>query len=102
MTTNLKQLRKLSKIDKVIIHSLDGSLYQVSVLVDGQEHYVENDDGKLLRSHHKLGLQTLFAELPVERTVLRHKSAYDEMIGLPVSQGDNFLEVSLGNSEIGH
>lgn len=101
MTISLKQLRQQPHIDKVIIHSLDLALYQVSVLIGDREYYLIDDAGKLLRSHNKLSLQNMFNNLPVERMVLRQQSAHDEMVGQPARSGDNFLEVPLGNSDIG-
>jgi len=101
MTITLKQLRKAPCIDKLIIHSLDCSLYQVSVQLGDKELYVISDEGKFLRSHNKLSLQNLFTGMAVKCTVLRQQNAYDEMVGQPVRDGDNFLEVPLGNSDIG-
>ncbi|WP_417596288.1 DUF6482 family protein [Oceanospirillum sp.] len=101
MTISLKNLQKQVEIEKVIIHSLDCALYQVSVIIHGQELYLADEQGKLLRSHNKMSLQTLFTGLPVKRMVLRQQSAYDEMVGQPLRAGDNCLEVSLGNSEMG-
>ena len=101
MTIRLSKLKKEPFIDKVIIHSLDHALYQVSVMIDGEELYVTDDEGTFLRSHNKLGLQNLFEGLPVQQMVLRQQSAYDEMVGQPMRGGDNFMEVPLGNSRIG-
>ena len=101
MTISLKALRRQTEIEKVIIHSLDCALYQVSAIVAGEERYVTDEQGKFLRSHNKLSLQNLFSDLPVRRMVLRQQSAYDEMVGQPARNGDNFLEVPLGNTEIG-
>tara|TARA_R110001583_G_scaffold188926_1_gene351493 strand:- start:2522 stop:2845 length:324 start_codon:yes stop_codon:yes gene_type:complete len=97
----IKQLRAVPIISKVIMHSLDMSLYQVSVLLDGAEHYVTDDKGVLLRSFKILELQALFESLPVEQMVLRQQSAYDEMINQPMRQGSNMLEVPLGNNRLG-
>jgi len=96
MTISLQQLRQISHIDKVIIHSLDCSLYQVSVEIQGNEEYVSDHQGHLLRSHNKLNLQEYFSDLPYDRMVLRQSSAYDEMVGQPQRQQSNEMEVSLG------
>lgn len=81
-------------IDKVMIHSLESNLYQVSVLIQGQEHYITDNKGKIVHSHNKLELQALFDDIKVDEMVLSHVSAYDEMIGLPST--NNRLEVPLG------
>lgn len=100
MTISLKQLQQFPRIEKLTIHSLDLMLYQVSVELDGQEIYVTDNHGKLLRSHNLLSIQALFEGWPIEHLLLRHESAYDEMIGQPAGQG-NRLEVPLGNSKLG-
>lgn len=98
----IQELRKLSVIDKVIIHSLDQCIYQASALIDGEEQMLADSKGKLLRSHNLLEMQTLFEMLPVERFVLRQQSAYDEMINQPIRQGANTLEVPLGHNGFGN
>ncbi|MCB5161663.1 DUF6482 family protein [Marinomonas algarum] len=95
----LKELKKLTHIDKVRLHSLEPSLYQLSVEIDGQEHYVKNNKGRFLTSHNKLELQSLFKDKTVGAMVLCHQSAYDEMVGHPPS-GGNSLEVPLGNTDL--
>ncbi|MFG1488585.1 DUF6482 family protein [Oceanospirillum sp. HFRX-1_2] len=101
MTISLKTLQQQPEIEKVIIHSLDCALYQVSVLIEGQELYLTDEQGKLLRSHNKLSLQALFEGLPYRKMVLRQQSAYDEMVGQPLREADNFLEVPIGNGAMG-
>ena len=100
MSISIKKLKTLQPIDCVIIHAIDISLYQVSVMIDGQEHYVADKKGKLLRAFNKLELQALFETIPHRKMLLRHHSAYDEMVGQPPRQGSNQLEVDLGNSEL--
>ena len=101
MAMSIVEVRKLKEIEKVIVHSLDLCLYQVSVLVDGIEHIVTDKKGKLLRSFNTLEIQAMFETLPVKETVLRHQSAYDEMVGLSYEGGTNAMEVPLGNNKLG-
>ena len=103
MTVTLTQLNAVATIPKVIFHSLDTALYQVSVMLQGetQEHMVVDRQGALLRSHNLISLQALFERLPVEQQVLRQHSAYDEMVNQPVRMGSNQLEVPLGNNGLG-
>lgn len=101
MTTTMKALKSHEHIEKVIIHSLDQALYQVSVMLDGEEHYVTDNHGQLIRSHNMLSILVFFEDLPVKETILRHQSAYDEMIGLTPGYGNNQLEVPIGSNRLG-
>lgn len=96
----LEELNQVDVFDKVKIHSLESNLYQLSVIVNGEEHFVMNDKGHCLTSHNKLNLQSLFKEKKVGKMVLSHQSAYDEMVGQPMREGSNTLEVPLGNADL--
>lgn len=96
----LKALQKIQFVDKVKLHSLESNLYQLSIVIDGKEDYIFNDNGRFLTSHNKLALQSLFKGKTVGTMVLCHQSAYDEMVGQPVAVGGNILEVPLGNSAV--
>ena len=100
MSMPLSKLEKFFYIDKLVIHSLDLALYQVSVLVDGEEHFVTDDKGKFLRAHSILELQKQCRNLKVNKQVLRQQSAYDEMVGQPSRSGTNELEVLLNDNEL--
>jgi hypothetical protein len=100
MTISLHELQKLPRIETLVIHSLDLMLYQVSVELEGVEHYVTDNQGKLLRSHNLLSIQALFEGWPIDSMRLRQQSAYDEMIGQPI-RDSNQLEVPLGNNRLG-
>ena len=100
MTISLRQLKKRKTLDKVIIHSLDLCLYQASVLVEDEEQFVTDNNGKLLRSHNVLAFQAMFEPFVVKAFVMRHQSAYDEMVGQPLRQGSNVLEVPFGNNRL--
>ncbi len=101
MSIDLKQLRKLSYVEKLVIHSVYCNIYQASVIVDGEEHYVVDNKGNPLRHHNIAGLQALFEPFPIGKRVLRHQSAYDEMVGQPARQQENTLEVSLCKTSFG-
>ena len=100
MSMPFSKLEKFFYIDKLVIHSLDLALYQVSVLVDGEEHFVTDDKGKFLRAHSILELQKQCRNLKVNKQVLRRQSAYDEMVGQPSRSGTNELEVLLKDNEL--
>ncbi len=101
MAVNLKTLASLEQIEKVIIHSITTSCYQVSVLLDGEEVFLVDKKGRLLSHHNIAGLQALFENLPVQSLVLRHQSAYDEMVGQPLRDQANTLEVPLSRRSWG-
>lgn len=94
----VSELRSEGQTSKLIIHSLDMSLYQASAVVDGREHLVTDDDGRPLRAFNKLELLSLLRNVPAQERVLRHQSAYDEMINQPVRLEPNTLEVPLGGT----
>ena len=96
----IDQVKMLKNIDRVVIHSLDRSVYQVSVEVGGLEHYVITNKGLPVKAYNKLDLQGLFKRVNVREMVLRHESAYDEMVGQPVREESNTLEVRLGGTEL--
>jgi len=98
MTVCLFDIKKGQFIEKVIIHSIDLALYHVSVVINGEEHYVYDKKGLPLKAHNKIKLQKLFEKYDVGSTYLRATSAYDEMIGQAVKQRENTLEVLLGNA----
>lgn len=96
----VKDLNNLVSFEKVIIHSLAPNLYQLSVVVGGEESFVENDKGTLLSSHNKQDLQALFKDKEVIAMVLHQQSAYDEMVGQPIRELANRLEVPIGNTDL--
>ncbi|WP_194436218.1 DUF6482 family protein [Vibrio fluminensis] len=100
MAMSLHTLEQFFYLDKLVVHSLDLSLYQVSVEVDGEEHFIIDDKGKMLRAFSIVELQKQCANLNAKKWVLRQQSAYDEMVGAPIRQQDNTLEVPLGNNKL--
>ena len=100
MSMPLSKLEQFFYFDKLVIHSLDLALYQVSVVVDGKEHFVTDDKGKFLRAHSILELQKQCRNLKVNKQVLRQQSAYDEMVGQPSRSGTNELEVLLKDNDL--
>jgi hypothetical protein len=101
MTIALTDLKKRTFVEKVIIHSHDLSLYLLSVVIDGTEHYVIDDQGRMVRSFNKLDLQGHFSSMTVGRMVLRQQSAYDEMVGASFEPTDNTMEVLIGGEAYG-
>ena len=100
MAIELSKLNKYFSIDKLIYHSVDLSLYQVSAIIDGEEHYITDRKKKFLRASNIIDLQKLLKNLKAKETVLRHTSAYDEMVGGPDKTSSNLLEVPLADNQL--
>ncbi len=83
-------------IDKLIIRAIEGGAYLAFIEVDGEEHLIVDKKGAPLKSFNKIDLQKAFSAFTLGATVLQHESAYDEMIGQPMRQSSNRLEVPLG------
>lgn len=89
-----KQLSTI-RIEKLIINSLEQALYQAIVVVDDVEHVVWQSDEKTLTTRNLTKMREHFEKLDIAEIVLRHESAYDEMVGQPTKNGNNRLEVPL-------
>ena len=100
MTIALSKLEKYFVVEKLVLHSVDLSLYQASAIIDGEEQYITDDKGALLRSRSLLDLQKLLREVSANQSVLRHTSAYDEMIGGAEKPDTNALEVPLVDNQL--
>ena len=100
MAVTLAKLEKYFVVEKLIFHSIDLSLYQVSAIIEGQEQYVSDSDGKLLRSFNLVELQKQLRSVDAQERVLSHTSAYDEMIGGPEKTSGNTLEVPLADNQL--
>lgn len=87
-------------LQKVVVHSRDLALYQVSVLINHVEYIVKEANGEFLNAVNPLEVQKRFDGLNYLTMVLRHESAYDEMIGQPVRKEQNVLEVSFGQNHL--
>jgi len=95
----LSKLEKYFYVDKIIYHSLDLALYNVSVVIDGKEYMVTDEKGLRLKSHNFVALQKQLKNVKAEIQVMRQLSAYDEMVGGP-SKINNQLEVPLGDNKL--
>ena len=100
MSISIAKLKKYFVIDKLIYQSIDLSLYMVSAIIDGEEHYITDSKGAFLKSHNLIELQKLLHAVSATETVLRHSSPYDEMIGGPAKTDPNTLEVPLGDNRL--
>ena len=96
----LKEVKKYQPLQKVIIHSVDQALYQVSVMINNVEYYVKKNQNDFLRAHNPLQIQREFANVAYLEMVIRHSSPYDEMVGQPNKSGNNTLEVPFGDNKL--
>lgn len=99
MKKSLSTLEQYFQLDAVVIHSLDMCLYQASVRLDGQDIWVTDERGQLLKTHSLIGMQQQLQHLKTKQYLLRQQSAYDEMVGGP-SKIDNTLEIPLADHRL--
>lgn len=95
----LSKLEKYFEVEKLVFHSLDLALYNVSAVVEGQEYIITDEQGERIKHHNLLKLQQRFKKVKAKKQVIRQSSAYDEMIGGPI-KGNNEMEVSLGDNKL--
>lgn len=95
MKKTFRELQRESRPVDAVVHSVDQALYQVTLRIDGREYLLTENDGKTFRRHALNEVREALLLFPVTSATLRQTSAYDEMIGLPVRDADNALEVPL-------
>ena len=97
----LKEIRQKSGIDRFVIESVDLSLYIAFVQIDGVEHLIADNTGKPLKTTNLLSMQRQIKQFGQVESVLRQRSAYDEMVGRPSQvAADNTMEISLGSQPL--
>lgn len=94
MKITLKALRG-QRIDRLLIESVDLSLYIAHAEIDGQRMLIAGVDGKLLKTHNLLAMKTALAQLDAGELLMIQRSAYDEMVGQNFAPGDNCMELPL-------
>ena len=82
-------------IGRLIVESVDLSLYIASVELGGERINLARDDGSLLKTRNLQSMKEQLAPLADWPSVLRQRSAYDEMCGQSWAPADNTLEVPL-------
>ena len=100
MNMPLSKLEQFFSIEKVIIHSLDLSLYQASAVVDNEQYYITDNKNRLIRATSVIAMQKILSNVKTGNMVLQQNSAYDEMIGLPASSGSNSMEVPIQDNKL--
>ena len=97
MKITITQFAALTEVADVTIHSLEQALYQVTVALTSGPHLLIDKKGKTIRSRNLQSMREMLQTLPVRSITLRHESAYDEMIGQPIRESSNALEVRLSH-----
>ena len=87
-------------VSRVIIESVDLSLYIAHAQIYGEEHVIAEKRGRLLKTRNLLEMKKVIREVICCKLFLRHKSAYDEMVGHHHSNLDNCLEIPLDNQAL--
>lgn len=82
-------------IGRLIVESVDLSLYIASVELGGERLVLAREDGSILKTRNLQAMKELLAPLAAWPSVLRQRSAYDEMCGQSWAPADNTLEVPL-------
>jgi predicted mannosyl-3-phosphoglycerate phosphatase (HAD superfamily) len=95
----LSKLEKYFVVEKLIFHSLELALYNVSAVVEGKEYMVTDEKGDRLKHYNVIELQKRLSKVKAQQQVLRQTSAYDEMVG-GSEKVSNILEVPLGDNKL--
>ncbi len=95
MTISLRELGSMEGPFKATVHSLERSLYQVTVVVDGRERLLVEDSGRAFRRRSINAVREALSGVALQDMALRQVSAYDEMIGHPPREYDNALTVPI-------
>ena len=99
MKVSLRDLDS-NAVTKVVIESVDLSLYIAHATVDKTERVITDHKGKVLKTRNLLEMQrTLRNRLDCE-FFLRQRSAYDEMVGHQHRATDNCMELPLGRDPL--
>ena len=95
MKMTLKALRG-TRIDRLVIESVDLSLYIAHAEIAGESHLIAENDGNTLKTKNLLDMKSALAKLDAAERVLSQRSSYDEMVGQGFEPADNAMEVRLG------
>lgn len=90
----LKELDRSRSAQGLRLLGFDGDLYLVELEIDGHWYRVTDEQGAALQYRSQLAAKKPFKGLGITRALLRHRSAYDEMVGLPEG-GENLMEIGI-------
>ena len=95
MKISLKQLQQLEPPLTAIVYSMERSIYQVYISTPDGEALLTDENGKVFQRRNLHSVRDALQASPVSTLQLRQHSAYDEMIGQPLREQDNLLELPL-------
>jgi len=95
MKITLQQLQNSVGLKRVVVHSLDFSIYLAYAEFAEGVFLVTEADGKPLRTSNVTAMKQRLAAVAAPELCLRQQSAYDEMVGQPPRAGSNALEIPL-------
>ncbi|MEM7362514.1 MAG: DUF6482 family protein [Pseudomonadota bacterium] len=86
-----------NRITLLRIRSIDPQLYITQVVADGVTYDVADEHG-LVSFRSQNDAKKPFVGLGIRKTLLSHRSSYDEMIGMPSSHQSE-IEVTVQNPD---
>lgn len=95
MKIPIKKLATDGPVMKVVIDSVDLSLYIAFAVIDGQECLITDSKGGTIKTRNLLEMKKQLEGLSIAELTLRQRSAYDEMVGQPKWGCDNAMEVGI-------
>ena len=99
MKVNLHDLND-AMVTKVVIESVDLSLYIAHATVGEVECVIADRQGRVLKTHNLLEMQRTLRKRLDCHFFLRQRSAYDEMVGHQHQAADNCMELPLGRDPL--
>jgi len=96
---NIQELAQAG-VTKVVIESVDLSLYIAHARIDGEERVIADRQGKVLKTRNLLEMQRMLRKAVTCEFFLRQRSAYDEMVGHAHQAADNSMELPLGREPL--
>ncbi|MEM6606426.1 MAG: DUF6482 family protein [Pseudomonadota bacterium] len=95
MKITLPELKQ-TVVDRLVIESVDLSLYIAHAVIDGEQRLIAKRDGSTLKTKNLLEMKKALKVVPAAPMVLLQRSSYDEMCGQGFTPADNAMEVTLG------
>jgi hypothetical protein len=95
MKMTIKALRR-KQLDRLVIESVDLSLYIAHAEFGGQRYLIAENDGATLKTRNLLDMKAALMKLDAAQRVLSQRSSYDEMVGQGFEPANNAMEVPLG------
>ena len=87
-------------ITDIVIESVDLSLYIAFGRDGDQEHIIVDRQGKILKTRNLLEMRRILCKVVTCDLCLRHRSAYDEMVGHSQRAADNSMELPLSREPL--